>query len=194
VVTDIDISERQVERARKLVPGATFLVADMTRQTWERASFDAAVMLYSLIHVPLALQPSVIERVADCLVDDGILLATAGWDAWTGSHGDWLGSGAEMWWSQANQATYHVWLEAAGLEVVQSSFVPEDDIGHALFWARPRHRNGSSSRGATPSASRPAVLAAVPERRPLPALEGTRPSRSRGRYSRMIGGRSRLEG
>jgi hypothetical protein len=73
------------------------------------------------------------------LVDDGIVLATVGWDACSGSDGDWLGGGAEMWWSQADQATYRVWLEAVGLEVVQSSFVPEGDTGHALFWARRRH-------------------------------------------------------
>ena len=28
------------------------------------------------------------------------------------------------------------WLGRAGLEIVEQSFVPEDDGGHALFWAR----------------------------------------------------------
>jgi 2-polyprenyl-3-methyl-5-hydroxy-6-metoxy-1,4-benzoquinol methylase len=139
-VTGIDISERQIERARKLVPGATFLVADMTRRVWEPASFDAVIVLYSLIHVHLADQQSVIEQVSDCLVDGGMLLATVGWEAWTGTDGDWLGSGVGMWWSHADQATYRTWLEAAGLEVVQSSFVPDGESGHALFWARRRHR------------------------------------------------------
>lgn len=54
-VAGLDISERQIERARKLVPGATFLVSDMGRRIWEPASFDAVIVLYSLIHVPLAI-------------------------------------------------------------------------------------------------------------------------------------------
>ena len=137
-VTGVDISERQIERARTLVPGATFLVADMTRRIWEPASFDAVIVLYSLIHVPLVDQPSVIEQVSDCLVDGGLLLATVGREAWTGSDSDWLGGGVEMWWSQTDQATYRAWLEAAGPEVIECSFVPDGESGHALFWARRR--------------------------------------------------------
>ena len=139
-VTGIDISEQQIERARILVPGATFVVADMTRPFFEPASFDAVIALYSLIHVPLAVQPSVIEQVSDSLVDGGLLLATVGWEAWTGSDSDWLGGGVEMWWSQTDQANYRSWLEAAGLEVTRGSFVPDGESGHALFWARRRDR------------------------------------------------------
>jgi 2-polyprenyl-3-methyl-5-hydroxy-6-metoxy-1,4-benzoquinol methylase len=95
-VTGVDISERQIERARTLVPDATFLVADMTRRIFEPASFDAVIALYSLIHVPLAAQPSVIKQISNCLVDGGLLLATTGWEAWTGSDSDWLGGGVEM--------------------------------------------------------------------------------------------------
>jgi hypothetical protein len=112
----------------------------MTHQTWEPGSFDAVVLLYSLIHVPLDAQRMVIKRVADCLADQGVLLVTVGWDAWTGSDGDWLGGGAEMWWSHADQATYLAWLEAADLEVAHISFVPDGESGHALVWARRRPR------------------------------------------------------
>jgi SAM-dependent methyltransferase len=139
-VTGIDISERQIERAQTLVPGGKFLVADMTRRILEPASFDAVIALYSLIHLPLAVQPPVIGQVSNCLVDGGLLLATVGWEAWTGSDSDWLGGGVGMWWSQTDQATYRNWLEAAGLEVVQGSFVPDGESGHALFWARRRGR------------------------------------------------------
>jgi SAM-dependent methyltransferase len=139
-VTGIDISERQIERARSLVPGATFRVADMAHRNFEPASFDAVVALYSLIHVPLAVQPSVIEQVADSLVDGGLLLATVGWEAWTGSDSNWLGGGVEMWWSQTDQATYRSWLEAAGLEVTKGSFVSDGESGHALYGARRRDR------------------------------------------------------
>ena len=41
-----------------------------------------------------------------------------------------------MAWSQADAATYRSWIEQAGLQVIAQEFVPEDDGGHALFWAR----------------------------------------------------------
>jgi SAM-dependent methyltransferase len=71
-VTGVDLSEVQVDRARRLVPAATFLAGDAT----------------------------------------------------------------DMWWSQADAATYRSWLGAAGLDVVSEEFAPEGGGGHALFWAR----------------------------------------------------------
>jgi membrane-associated phospholipid phosphatase/SAM-dependent methyltransferase len=135
-VTGVDISAVQVTRARQLVPGATFLEADATAVEFEPASFDAIACLYSLIHMPLAAQPDLLRRAAGWLRPAGWLLAVAGHDAWTGTEDTWLGGGTPMWWSQADAATYRSWIEAAGLTVTEQAFVPEDDGGHALFWAR----------------------------------------------------------
>src|SRR5437764_8572996 len=63
-VTGIDVSEVQIERARRLVPAGTFLRADATRLNLPSASFDAVVCLYALIHLPLATQPPLIQRIA----------------------------------------------------------------------------------------------------------------------------------
>lgn len=52
-VTGIDISPVQVARARELVPGATFLCADMTGLQLPDERFGAIVCLYALIHLPL---------------------------------------------------------------------------------------------------------------------------------------------
>lgn len=71
---------------------------------------------------------------------EGLLLATTGWEAWTGSDSDWLGGGVEMWWSQTDQATYIAWLQAAELQVVQGNFVPDGESGHAFIWARRQRR------------------------------------------------------
>ena len=65
-----------------------------------------------------------------------MLLATAGWEPWTGAEDGWLGGATPMWWSHADAATYRSWLRAARLEVTLEEFVPEGDSGHALFWAR----------------------------------------------------------
>jgi len=46
-VTGVDFSEVQIDRARRLVPSATFLHADATRVDFAAASFDAIVCLSS---------------------------------------------------------------------------------------------------------------------------------------------------
>jgi 2-polyprenyl-3-methyl-5-hydroxy-6-metoxy-1,4-benzoquinol methylase len=135
-VTGVDVSEVQIGRARRLVPGARFLRADATLVEFPAGSFDGVVCLYTLIHLPLDEQPVLLGRIAGWLRPGGWLLATTGQQAWTGTEDNWLGGSATMWWSHADAATYRDWLGRAGLEVTAQDFVPEGDGGHALFWAR----------------------------------------------------------
>jgi SAM-dependent methyltransferase len=137
-VLGLDLSPVQVARARALVPEAQFLVGDMTEARFPNEAFDAVVALYSLIHVPLAEQPALLARIHDWLRPRGTLLATVGADAWTGSEDDWLGSGATMWWSHADEATYVRWLDAAGFDVIERLFVPEGATGHVFVLAERR--------------------------------------------------------
>jgi ubiquinone/menaquinone biosynthesis C-methylase UbiE len=132
----VDISDVQIERARRLVPGATFIRADVTEIDFPAAGFDAVVCLYALIHMPLHRQPRLLRDIVRWLRPGGWLLATTGQDAWTGTQGNWLGGPATMWWSHADAATYRSWIRQAGLEITGQQFVPEGDSGHALFWAR----------------------------------------------------------
>ena len=63
----VDISPVQVDRARQLVPAGQFRRADMTDLAFEPFSFDAIIALYAIIHLPLADQPSLLERMAGWL-------------------------------------------------------------------------------------------------------------------------------
>jgi len=135
-VTGVDLSDVQIQRARRLVPGARFRRADATTLRLPPGSFEAVVALYSMIHMPLTAQPALLRSVASWLVEDGMLLLSAGWNEWTGSDDGWLGSETPMWWSHADVATYRQWLTQAGFVVLREEFVPEGDGGHSLFWAR----------------------------------------------------------
>ena len=135
-VTGVDISDVQIERARRLTPTGTFLRADATRLNLPPASFDAVVCLYALIHMPLADQPHLINRIGTWLRPGGWLLATVGHDAWTGTEDNWLDGPAPMWWSHADAATYRSWLQQAGLTIASADFVSEGTSGHTLFWAQ----------------------------------------------------------
>ena len=136
-VTGVDISEVQIERARSLVPGATFIHADMASWDAGASSFDAVVSFYALIHVPLDDQRELLPRVARWLAPDGYLLAIVGHERWTGVE-EYLG--APMFWDHADASTYVSWLEAAGLAVQWQRYIPEGTSGHTLVLARrPRH-------------------------------------------------------
>jgi 2-polyprenyl-3-methyl-5-hydroxy-6-metoxy-1,4-benzoquinol methylase len=135
-VTGVDISEVQIDRARRLVPSATFLNADVTRIEFAVASFDAIVCLYVLIHLPAPAQQLLLHRLASWLRPGGLLVATTGAAAWTGIEENWLGGDAPLWWSHPGAATYRRWLRDAGFTVDAEEFVPEGNGGHQLFWAR----------------------------------------------------------
>jgi len=135
-VTGVDISDVQIQRARDLVPTATFIRADAIELDLPPASFDAVVCLYAIIHIPLAHQPDLIGRIAMWLRPGGWLLATTGHDAWTGTEDQWLGGPAPMWWSHTDAATYRTWIRHAGLTITAEDYIPEGAAGHALFWAQ----------------------------------------------------------
>ncbi|MGH9000647.1 MAG: class I SAM-dependent methyltransferase [Acidimicrobiia bacterium] len=58
-VTGIDISEVQIERARRLVHPRRH-----HQRRLPRGIFDAVVFLYAIIHIPLAQQPVLLEHIA----------------------------------------------------------------------------------------------------------------------------------
>lgn len=132
-VLGLDISAVQIERARRLVPGATFEQADMVTWEHEPASFDAVVSFYALIHVPLQDQRNLLPKIRRWLRPAGYLLAIVGSERWTGVQ-RYLG--AEMFWDHADRATYLTWFTEAGLRPVWDRFVPEGNVGHTLVLAQ----------------------------------------------------------
>ena len=136
-VTGVDLSPVQIERARALVPNADFRCADMTQITMPNSWFDAVVALYSIIHVPLADQPGCFADVGRWLKPNGWLVCVVGHREWTGTEENWLGvPGATMFWSHADQATYHQWLTDNGFRVEPPRFIPEGRGGHTMFMAQ----------------------------------------------------------
>ncbi|HLX87424.1 MAG TPA: methyltransferase domain-containing protein [Acidimicrobiales bacterium] len=132
-VTGVDISRVQVDRARRLVPQARFVQADMAEWVAEPASFDAIVNLYALIHVPIGDQLQLFPRMAAWLVPGGYLLAIVGTERWSGVE-DYMG--APMFWDHADAGTYLDWFVGASLHPVWHRAVPEGSSSHTLVLAR----------------------------------------------------------
>jgi SAM-dependent methyltransferase len=142
-VVGVDLSTHQIERARRLVPQARFSHADATEISFPEATFDAVVCLYLLIHVPLHRQAPLIHQMHRWLRPGGVLVGTVGARAWSGHEDDWLSSGAPMWWSHADAATYRRWFTGAGFTIDEDEFVPEGDSGHQLLVASAAARRSS---------------------------------------------------
>jgi SAM-dependent methyltransferase len=132
-VIGVDFSAVQLSRARRLVPAASLVQADMAALQFGPASLDAVVSFYALIHLPLADQRALLRRIRGWLRPAGLLLAIVGARAWTGTERFF---GADMFWEHADTGSYLDWLQAAGLTPLWDRFIPEGDRGHSLILAR----------------------------------------------------------
>ena len=116
-VTGVDFSAKQLELARKYVPAATFLMADMSEVAFEPESFDAVVAFHSIIHVPRTEHPALLESIYRWLKPGGVLLATMTVTDYEGRDEDWEGWGAPMVWSHYGRDANVAMLREAGFEI-----------------------------------------------------------------------------
>jgi len=90
-LTGIDLSAAQLERARRRVPAAEYLQADITTIEFPAGSLDAVASFYVLNHVPRELLAPLFDRIHAWIRRGGLLLATLGASDLPGWTGDWLG-------------------------------------------------------------------------------------------------------
>ena len=103
--------------------------------TWdtEPDSFDAVVSLYSLVHVPLEDQRSLIPRLVRWLTPGGYLLAIVGHEQWTGIQNY---MGVPMFWDHPDITTYLSWFGEVRLQPLWHRFIAEGTSGHTLVLAQ----------------------------------------------------------
>ncbi len=134
-VTGVDISATQLAIARRHVPGATFIQADMTSLSFEPGSFDAVVAFYALTHVPRDERLPLLERIRSWLRPGGVFLASMGADDVPGEvEGDWLG--VDMYFSHFGAKANRRLVERAGLVIDRTDLVvePEDRHDARFLW------------------------------------------------------------
>jgi SAM-dependent methyltransferase len=129
-VIGVDLSAVQLRRARRLVPAAGLVQADMVALQFAAASLDAVVSFYALIHLPLADQRALIPKIRGWLRPAGLFLAIVGAQPWTGN------GGPAVSWDHAGTSSYLDWLEEAGFTPQWDRFIPEGQAGHSLILAR----------------------------------------------------------
>ena len=97
-VTGVDVSGKQIERARANVPNAEFLASDMSKLDYPPDSFAGVIALYSIIHLPRELHAALFRSIYSWLKPGGIFLATLNsTESENWIEEDWFG--ASMYWS-----------------------------------------------------------------------------------------------
>jgi SAM-dependent methyltransferase len=91
-LTGVDISPRQVERARAALPEAEFVCADVTELELPAGSLESVVAFYSFNHLPRDLLAPLLAKIHRWLVSGGWLLTAFGTSDTLGWTGEWLGA------------------------------------------------------------------------------------------------------
>lgn len=140
VVTGADISEGQVKAARRNVPQATFIHADVGALHLPPGSFDGVTAFYAISHVPRDEHGALFERIARWLVPGGLLLATLGSNDAPDWIGEWLGQ--PMFFSSHDADTNRRLLTAAGFDLLVDEVIDtlEPEGPTPFLWVLARRR------------------------------------------------------
>jgi SAM-dependent methyltransferase len=134
-VTAVDISERQLDRARANVPAATFIHGDMVSMEFEPGSFGGVGMFLSMTHVPRDEHPELLRRIHTWLEPGGVLVCSMGTtDSADWHEEDWLG--APSFFSHFDTETNLELVRDTGFEIEFGEPVTmlEDDAEVAFLW------------------------------------------------------------
>jgi SAM-dependent methyltransferase len=134
-LTGVDLSATQLDLARRNVPAATFLQADVTTLERPPASTDAVVAFYVLTHVPREALPGLLSRIHGWLRPGGVFLAAFGVVADPGPiEPDWLGG--PMVFSHFSARVNRRLVDQAGVLVEWAEILtePEDRFDARFLW------------------------------------------------------------
>ncbi len=131
-VTGVDFSEAQIELARKNVPAADFICADMTKLDFSENSFDGICSYYAIIHIPREEHGSLLRDFHRFLKPNGVALLCLGAEHLIDDIDEnYLGT--RMYWSHYDTETYLKMLKVCGFSVIWSKFVGDsagEGAGH----------------------------------------------------------------
>jgi len=139
-VVGVDISETQLSAARRNVPEASFIHADLALVDFPPESFDGVTAFYAISHVPRDEHGPLFERIHRWLVPGGLFLATLGARDEPDWIGDWLGQ--SMFFSSHDANVSRGLLGAANFDLLIDEVVdtPEPEGPVSFLWVLARRR------------------------------------------------------
>jgi len=121
-VTGVDISGEQIRRARLNVPEAAFVQSEIMTLELADSRFDAAVVFYTVFHLPREEHAGLFQRIHGWLNPGGYLLATLSQlDQAAYTEDDFFG--VTMYWSNFGLDDYKRILTSLGFRVLETTII-----------------------------------------------------------------------
>ncbi|MFW9852876.1 MAG: class I SAM-dependent methyltransferase [Candidatus Thorarchaeota archaeon] len=132
-VIGVDISVSMLEIAKKNVPEAEFIEADMTKLTFPDNSFDGIVSLYAIFHVSREKHEKLFQDLHRMLKTGGILFFCTNYNE-SEETDDYLG--AEIFWSSYSSEKTLQMLEQIGFEIIYDALLERGEEEHYWIFAK----------------------------------------------------------
>ena len=132
-VTGVDLSGRQIAMARRNVPGATFIQADMTTLDLPAESLDAVTAFYSLTHLPGDELPGMLASIHRWLRPGGVFIGSLGaQESPDAVEDDWLG--VPMFFGHHGAKRNRALVRRTGFEIETAVVEEEPEDRHAALF------------------------------------------------------------
>lgn len=129
-VTGVDFSKSQIERAKKNIPNAHFICADMTRLLFSDNTFDGITSYYAIIHIPREEHQTLLSDIHRMLKPNGLALLCLGAENLIDDiEEDYLGT--RMYWSHYDSETYLQMLNDCGFSLIWAEYVVDESCDGA---------------------------------------------------------------
>lgn len=134
-VIGVDLSPKQIELARQLVPKGRFEVRNMLELNPGEYNVDGLVSFYAIFHTQRDRHADLLKTLASFLRPGGILLITMGASEWEGREEF---HGVDMFWSHFDATKNREILERAGFDVVLDEIDASANEQHQVMLATRR--------------------------------------------------------
>jgi ubiquinone/menaquinone biosynthesis C-methylase UbiE len=139
-VTGVDISQVQIDLARRNVPAGRFVHGDAASVEFPPGSFDAVVSFYTLEHIPREEHRAVLRRIHEWLRVGALLLVSMEAGEYKDVTGEWLG--VAMFISCFDPETTKGMVSEAGFDLLETAIETqvEQGVGVPYLWLLGRKR------------------------------------------------------
>jgi len=133
-VIGIDISQKQIELAKRNVPEGEFKVEDMSDLKIGEYPVDAVVSFYAVFHIRREEHKGLFEKIYSFLPFGGFILVTMGSSEWEGLEKDFHGTG--MFWSHFGADKNRKIIEDSGFSILLSEIDESGGERHQIIIAK----------------------------------------------------------
>jgi len=133
-VIGLDISEKQIELAKKNISDGEFKVEDMSELKEGEYGVDAVVSFYAIFHTPRETHGEILKKINSFLNTNGLLLITMGSSDWEGKGDNFFGG--EMSWSHFGKEKNRQLVEGTGFEILLDEIDDSGGEKHQMILAK----------------------------------------------------------